>query len=117
MSAFPKPALSAIAQQLIAALDEYQAEFDELLSGRHSLESCRQVSQRLDEVVMLKGALPQLSVQMVELLVCHTELMHVLWGAVPRTPDGRRELVDRHREALLAMRRRCQRLFGEGLPH
>jgi hypothetical protein len=111
MSAFPRHALTAIAFQLVAELEEYQAAYDRLVTGPASLEQSRLVSGKLDELLMLKGALPQLSVQMVELLVCHTELMHVLWGAMSATPEERADLVERHRDATRAMRAKCVRLF------
>ncbi len=111
MSAFPRPALSAIAFQLAGALEAYQADFDRLLAGQCSLEHCKHVSRQLDEVLMLKGALPQLSVQMVELLVCHTELMQAIWGVVRMTADEKVDLVTRHRESTAAMRSKCLRLF------
>jgi hypothetical protein len=111
MSAFPRPALSAIAFQLAGALEAYEDQIDLVLTPPLRLEACRQASDRLDEVVMLKGALPQFSVQAVELLVCHTELMHVLWGAVRADEGARADLVARHREATGALRARCLRLF------
>lgn len=111
MSAFPRPALSAIALQLASELEAYQADFDRLLAGPCTLDHCKRVSAKLDEVLMLKGALPQLSVQMVELLVSHTELMQVLWGAVRITPEDRADLVLRHRDATRAMRNKSLRRF------
>lgn len=111
MSAFPRPALSAIAFQLVGALEDYQAAFGPLSGGSASLEQCRQAGRHLDEVLKLKGALPQLSVQMVELLVCHTEVMQALWGAVRLAPGDLADLLQRHRDAVAAMRARCLRLF------
>jgi hypothetical protein len=114
MSAFPRPALSAIAFQLAGALETYEARIDEVLTPPLSLAACRQASDQLDEVVMLKGALPQLAVQTVELLVCHTELMHVLWGAVKADARARADLVTRLQQAIRAMHGKCLRLFCLG---
>jgi hypothetical protein len=111
MSAFPRPALSAIAFQLVGALETYQASFDRLLASRPTLDHCRALGTQLDEILLLKGALPQLSVQSVELLVCHTELMHVLWGALHPGRTARDDLVERHRDSVAAMRAKCLRLF------
>jgi hypothetical protein len=112
MSAIPRAALSAIGLQLATAIEIYEADVEQVLSGHLSMADCQRASSRLDEVVMLKGPLPQLSVQLVELLISHTELMHALWGARPAGDRARSELVARHREAVDAMHARCLRLFG-----
>jgi hypothetical protein len=111
MSAFPHPALSAIAFQLAGALEEYQSAFDAFLRDRTAEDACRRVGDELDRVMMLKGALPQLSVAAVELLVCHTELVHVQLGALRCTSRQRAQLVQRHRDAVEGMHDRCVRLF------
>jgi hypothetical protein len=114
MSAFPRAALSAIAFQLAGALEAYGCDMEGVLSGQLSLEGCRRASRRLDEVVLLKSALPQLSVQMVELLVCHTELMQALWGVAKADAPTRADLVLRNRGAIDAMHAKCLRLFCIG---
>jgi hypothetical protein len=112
MTATLRPAPSAIAFQLVGALESYQCDFEPLLDGHCTLERCRQVSRKLEELLTLKGALPQLSAQMVELLAYHTQLMQALWGVV-RLPAARRaELQRRHREAMQALRAKCVRLFS-----
>lgn len=103
-------ALSAVAFELAAALQAYQADFAAFVAGPCSLAPCRTASRRLDDVVRLRGALPELAVPMVELLVCHTELVHVVFGAVACSTVQRGDLLQRHREAVEAMQARCLRM-------
>ena len=116
MSVTQAPVISAVAFQLSAALENYQMHFDGLIdpwsqSAQHAL-----VSRTFDEVRMRKGALPELSVDMVQVLICHVDLMKALWlrNSTPPecTEEELRRLRTRHREAVETMREHCVRMFS-----
>jgi hypothetical protein len=110
------PALSAVAFQLSAALEHYQMHVDELSNPWSQRREYDLVRRAFDQVRMLKGALPQLSVDMVEVLISHVELMKELWlsGSARHSETG--DLLDRsrcrHRDAVSLMREHSVRLFS-----
>jgi hypothetical protein len=116
MSAPHAPLVTAIAFQLSAALEDYQMHVDGLSDPWSQREQYDLVSRRFDEVRMLKGALPELSVAMVEVLICHVELMKALW--LSSTPSEKNiflsidQIRSKHRTAVTAMRERCLRFFS-----
>ena len=116
MSATHAPMITAIAFQMSAALESYQMRTDALTDPWSQRRQYDLVSRAYDEVRMLKGALPELSVLMVEVCICHVELMKALWLAgssrESHDPDALRNLREKHRELLAAMRERCLRVFS-----
>lgn len=108
--------VTAIAFQLSAALEDYQMHVDALSNPWSQREQYELVSRRFDEVRMLKGALPDLSVAMVEVLICHVELMKLLW--LSSTPSEKNKFLSlnqvrsKHRAAVAAMRGRCLKFFS-----
>ena len=115
MSAHHAPALTAIAFQLSAALESYQQDMDSLDDPWSQREQYKRVSDEFDMVRMLKGALPELSVAMVEVLIAHVELMSALWNSSPAAKGGSaplESLRSRHRSAVESMRARCLRFFS-----
>jgi hypothetical protein len=116
MSATHAPALSAIAFQLSAALESYQMHVDGLRDPWSQRRQYDFVSRAYDQVRMLKGALPELSVLMVEISICHVELMKALWlaGSSRESHDAPslQVLRERHRELVGAMRERTLRVFS-----
>jgi hypothetical protein len=116
MSANHAPVLTAIAFQLSAALENYQMHVDSLSDPWSQRRPYDLVSHAFDEVRMLKGALPELSVLMVELSICHVELMKALWlaGSSRESHDATalQKLREKHRECVAAMRERCVRMFS-----
>jgi hypothetical protein len=108
--------LTAVAFQLSAALENYQMHVDDLENPWLQTAQYDQVGRTFDEVRMLKGALPELSVDMVEVMICHVELMKALWlsNTMPPQRDAAAvaELRDRHREAAATMREHCNRVFS-----
>ena len=78
-------------------------------------EQYKRVSDEFDMVRMLKGALPELSVAMVEVLIAHVELMSALWNSTALAKSGSAVLEglrSRHRSAVEGMRARCLRFFS-----
>jgi hypothetical protein len=115
MSVTHAPMLTAVAFQLSAALESYQIHVDALTDPWSQRRQYEAVSHAFDEVRMLKGALPDLSVLMVEISICHVELMKALWlagsSSESHDPAALQELRERHRDVVSAMRERCLQVF------
>jgi hypothetical protein len=110
----PPPLLTAIAFQLSAALENYQSCMDALDNPWSDRECYEELNRKFDDVRMLKGAIPQLSVPMVEVFIAHVELMEGLWLAGSPTGAGQcdlRALRSRHTQAVESMREQCVRIF------
>ena len=114
MSASSVPALRAIASQLGQALQRYQYDFDEMVESRMDRCYYRAVTAELQDIRMMRGALPQLSDEMAEVLMRHVELVHSVWGAQIRPSEAAicemKRLRQRHRAAVEAMGRKCLEL-------
>lgn len=108
--------LTAVAFQMAAALESYQAEFDGMVQSWHDPGRYAAVNRRLEDIRMYRGALPQLSVDVVEVLIAHVELMHSLWDATVRPSREAMERVEQLRGQLHrrveTMRAKCLRLCG-----
>jgi len=116
MSATHAPLLTAVAFQLSAALENYQMHVDSLTDPWSQRRQYELVSHAFDEVRMLKGAMPELSVLMVEVSIRHVELMKALWlaGSSRESHDATalHDLREKHRELVAAMRERSLRVFS-----
>jgi hypothetical protein len=110
------PVLTPIAFQLSAALESYQMHVDGLTDPWSQKRQYEFVRNAYDQVRMLKGALPELSVLMVEVSICHVELMKALWlaGSSRESHDAAalQALRERHSALVAAMRERCLRVFS-----
>jgi hypothetical protein len=115
MSASHAPALDAIAFQLAAALDTYEQDVDAMMDAPLDMDLYREVSEQVDQIRMYTAALPTLSVQWVELLIAHTELVHGLWRSHygrEKTLPGEVDAIRAHHLAcIVALRSRCLRLL------
>jgi hypothetical protein len=112
MSASQFNAFSAIAFQLAATLETYEADVAKMLKAPLDAELYRRVSGHVDQMRMYAAALPPLSVAWVEVLIRHFELTHGLWRS-QREP-GTVELGPLHQQLLDAIRRlsrRCVQLM------
>jgi hypothetical protein len=104
MSAFDVPALSAIAFQLAAALDEYELDIACLVRGPFDLDAYQRVSRNMDQMRMYAASLPVLSVAWVEVMIRHFELTHGIWR-LQKDPAGEVDLPHLHAELRGATRR------------
>ena len=96
-----------------AALERYQASWDQLIDSWFDRERFKTVNAELDEIRKLAAALPQLSVDMVEVIMRHAQLLH----ALVRTAGSRHAaqviaLRDKHLTAINAIRGKCTRLLA-----
>jgi hypothetical protein len=116
MSMTHAPMLTAVAFQLSAALETYQMNVDALTDPWSQRRQYEAVSHAYDEVRKLKGALPELSVPMVEVSICHVELMKALWLASTsresHNAHALQALRERHRELVASMREGCLKVFA-----
>jgi hypothetical protein len=116
MSLTHAPVVTAVAFQLSAALEAYQMNVDALADPWSQRRQYEAVTQSFDAVRMLKGALPDLSVLMVEISIRHVELMKALWlaGSSRESHDAHalQALREGHRELVDEMRERCLKVFS-----
>jgi hypothetical protein len=114
MSAHPANALDAIALQLVATLEGYAEDTAQMIAGWPDMERYRSVSQQIEQIRMYASALPEARVQWVELLIAHSELVHLLWRV--QYAEGGLAMCDtlqvrlHHTDALTALRQRCLRI-------
>ena len=116
MSASHLPALDAVALQLVAALEEYEQATAQMLTNWPDLETYRCVSATIEQIRLYCGAIPDVRVQWVELLIAHAELVHSLW----RLDHGNRAAAElslvavreRHADCISATRARCNRVLA-----
>ncbi len=96
-----------------AALERYQASWDQLIETWFDRERFRTVNAELDEIRKLAAALPQLSVDMVEVIMRHAQLLH----ALVRTAGSRHAaqvtaLRDKHLAAVDTIKKKCTRMLA-----
>ncbi|HEX7887969.1 MAG TPA: hypothetical protein VF522_01310 [Ramlibacter sp.] len=116
MSAFQSQALDAIAFQLVASLEKYERDVATMVDTWLDMDLYCRVSEQVEEIRMYSAALPQLSVQWVELLIAHAELLHSLWRLRFREVEADRgrlaELHERHGDCVVTLRARALRLLA-----
>jgi hypothetical protein len=103
--------LSAVAFQVAAVLEAYQLQIERLAADWRNRPLYRAVSAQLDEVGGLLGAFPQLAVDMVEVVVCHAKLLHLLQSG--DAAGDLSQLRSRQQDAVQTMRRKTLRLLTE----
>jgi hypothetical protein len=101
--------LSAIAFKVAAILEAYQLQIERLAADWLNRPLYRAVTAQLDEISNLLGAFPQLAVDMVEVVVCHVKLLHLLQANGARAEVS--QLQSRQLEAVATMRRKTLRLL------
>jgi hypothetical protein len=120
MSASQASAIDAVALQLAAALEKYDADTAAMVARWPDMELYRNVSEQVEKIRMYSAAIPAASVHWVELLIAHAELVHLLWQTQYGKGGGEAGQVaarrDRHADCILALRNRCLRLAGEQQP-
>lgn len=100
----------SLAFQLAAAIEGYLSEFDRL-EPEDPPDARPEVAASLERVRCMAGAFPEMSGDLVELLLCHTELLYDCGGALALQAQQREEVVARHREAADRMHRKCRKYF------
>jgi hypothetical protein len=115
MSASPSQALDAIAFQLVAALEKYEADAATMVDTWPDLELYREVSAQIETIRMYSAALAEVRVQWVELLIAHAELIHFLWRVkYGESRDAQEQIAsvrEHHGDCVAALRNRCLRVI------
>lgn len=115
MSRIQFPLLHSDITELLTTLESYERDVGKLVRGwraNHDLVLYGEVSEQVDRIRELCGALPQTAGQWVALLISHTELMQKLW----RITQGESLELTMHLEAHLtcvgALVCECRRLLA-----
>lgn len=115
MSASPSHALDAIAFQLVAALEKYDADADAMVENWPDLDRYREVSAQIENIRMYSAALSDVRVQWVELLIAHAELIHFLWRVkFGESLDAKAQIAsvrEHHADCVVALRNRSLRVI------
>ena len=92
-----------------AALERYQASWDELLGSWFDRDRCRAVNAELDHVRKLMVALPRLSADWVEVVMRHAQLLLALAKPIPPEPKTAAvaALREKHSKAIQSARGKC----------
>jgi len=116
MTAFSSHPFDAVAFQLLAALEKYEADVERMVDTWLDMDLYRDVSEQIEQIRMYNASLPQLGVAWVELLIAHAELVHTLWRLRFDEAGGHRarlaEVRERHGAGIASLRRRCLRLLA-----
>jgi signal transduction histidine kinase len=102
---------AAIASQMLAALEQYGAEVELILTEGSQDGSYARLGHRLDEIKRYASSAPQLSRPWAELLISHFELVSAVWqyGNSSGAVDVR-EVHDKHKLAVERIGVECRRL-------
>ena len=115
MSASEGRALDAIAFQLLAALEEYDQDTARMIVAWPDLELYRSVSEQIEKIRLYSSSMPEATVQSLELLIAHAELVHLLWrteyGGEKKSPEAVIVVRDHHADCVTALRNRCVRVM------
>ena len=97
-----------------AALERYQASWDELLGSWFDRDRCRAVNAELDHLRKLMQALPRLSADWVEVVMRHAQLLLALAKPIPPEPKtaALAALRKKHSKAIQSARGKC---LGKGV--
>jgi hypothetical protein len=89
--------LSPVAFRLAAALERYQADFDELVESWFDWNRCRAVTRELDDIEKMRVPC-QLAVDMMDVVMRHVELLRSLlrMATVGPQPGGVKEIETLH---------------------
>jgi hypothetical protein len=97
-----------------AALERYQASWDELLGSWFDRDRCRVVNAELDHIHKLMAVFPRLSGDLMEVVMRHAQLLLAL--AKPTLPEPKTAAVaalrQKHSKAIQSARGKC---LGEGV--
>ena len=97
-----------------AALERYQASWDELLGSWFDRDRCRAVNAELEQLRKLMVALPRLSGDLVEMVMRHAQLLLALAKPIPTEPKtaALAALRRKHSKAIQSARGKC---LGDGV--
>jgi hypothetical protein len=105
---------SAIGFRMVAALERYQQQWEELVDPWFDREYWMKVNAELDELRKLVAALPELSADLMEVIMRHAQLLRSL--VKPSSPQVKAAemaaLRRKHGQAVDGLRSKCLRLVA-----
>jgi hypothetical protein len=105
--------LSVVEFLVAAALERYQASWDQLIESWFDRERFQAVNAELDELRKLAAALPPLSADMMEVIMRHAQLLRALVRAAGSQHAAQvAALRQKHRNAIEAIRAKCIRFLA-----
>jgi hypothetical protein len=105
--------LSVVEFLVAAALERYQASWDQLIDSWFDRERFQAVNTELDEIRKLAAGLPQLSVDMMEVIMRHAQLLRALVRAAGSQHAAQvTALRQKHKSAIEAIRAKCVRFLA-----
>lgn len=112
MSARPLPVADATALRLVALLEQYRQDIEDLKSTWLDAEHYARVSRGLEEMRVLCAGLPMLSVPWMQLMISNAELVNCLWTAsASGEVAGVQRCKAEHLVAIHALRDTCHCYF------
>jgi hypothetical protein len=110
---FNSPSLCVTGFLAVAALERYQSVWEELIDRWFDAERFARVNDELDDLRKLVAEMPQLSADLMEVVMRHAQVLRALIR--PSTPKPRSAeiaaLRQKHRTAIEAIRAKCLRLL------
>jgi hypothetical protein len=100
---------SPLAFDLLARLELYESDLEQVEQGRVDAARYRLLNRQLAGMGACTGALPQLAASIMDIALVHSRLMQALCR---RAGDGIAQLLRQQRAALRALRERCLALIG-----
>jgi len=108
------PDASALGFRMMAALERYQQQWEELVDPWFDREYWLKVNAELDELRKLVAALPELSADLMEVIMRHAQLLRSL--VKPSAPQIKAAemaaLRRKHAVAIEGLRGKCLRLVA-----
>lgn len=100
---------SPLAFDLLARLELYESDLEQVEQGRVDAARYRLLNRQLAGMGACTGALPQLAASIMDIALVHSRLMQALCR---RAGDDIAQLLRQQRAALRALRERCLALIG-----
>ena len=111
----PPSDLSVVEFLVAASLERYQASWDQLIETWFDRARFRAVNAELDEIRKLAAALPQLSADIMEVIMRHAQLLRARVRAAGSQHAAQvAALREKHKSAIEAIHVKCTRLLAPG---
>jgi hypothetical protein len=114
MTSTHAPDLTALGFRMLAALERYQAQWEELIDRWFDRECWLNVNSELDELRRLVAAVPEFSADLMQVIMRHAQLLRSLIkpSATPIKAAEVAALRLKHGAAVEDLRSKCLRVLG-----
>jgi hypothetical protein len=109
-----KPDASAVGFRMVASLERYQQQWEELVDPWFDREYWLKVNAELDELRRLVAAQPEFSADLMEVIMRHAQLLRALAkpSSAPQKAAELAALRRKHASAIDALRSKCLQLVA-----